>query len=174
MTASESARQKYSDAYQWLRKQARAGRILSLSGMILALPLLWLAVFDHWIRFEGVVFLMVLAGFVALMGMGIGWVVKAQARVLEATLDTAVNTSAFLTEADRRDLLSLTTKLPWSEVGIGSLKQDLPVEQAALRGWHEQRPYESPVEFLISANREPLRTVRPVSQRLHRQLTRRR
>ena len=175
MTANDSARQKYSEAYKGPRKLAKAGRLLSLSGIILALPPLLVALNPSGFRpTEFFVMFFALAVIVALIGMGIGWLVKAQAKVLEATLDSAVNTSSFLSEADRRDLLSLEPKLPWSELGIVSLKLDSPVEQAALRGWDEQHPYESPVEFLITANRDPLRSPRPISSRLHRQLTRRR
>ena len=175
MTARDSARQKYSEAYKGSRKLAKAGRVLSLSGLILSLPPLWVALNPPpGFRPPEIIIFFVLTVIVALIGMGIGSLVKAQARVLHATLDNAVNTSSFLSEADRRDLLSLEPKLPWSEIGIGALKLDSPEERAALRGWDEQRPYESPVEFLITANREPLRNPRPISSRQHRQLMRRR
>ncbi len=173
MTASESARQKYSEAYRGPRKLARAGRALTVSAILLTLPILWMGINEHGPA-EIFVWFLIFASIVALIGIGIGWIIKAQAKVLEATLDNAVNTSSFLAVDDRMELLSLSPRLPWSEVGIGSLKQDSPVEQAALRGWDEQRPYESPVEFLIAANREPLRSARPISSRLHRQLIRRR
>jgi hypothetical protein len=86
--------------------------------------------------------LWVLAGFIALIGCGLGKIVVAQGKILKASLDNAVNTSPFLSEADRLELMSVIRPPPWSLIGIGPLSVAEP---------NERRMFESPVAALISS-----------------------
>ena len=152
MTPSESAVKRYSDAYKASRSMAKAGGFLMVAGLVIGAAL-FIAGLIAGSEGEmlGLFLLWLLAGFVALLGYGLGEVVAAQGQILSASLDNAVNTSPFLSEGDRVEVMSLAPqKPPWCLIGIRYASPAEPIAQFSPPEPVESRTFESPVAALIS------------------------
>lgn len=147
MTSSELVMKRYSEAYNAPGSMTRLGNLLVAAGVVLGSAVFISGlVAGSEVGFAFLFALWILAGFIAVLGCGVGKIVVAQGNILRAALDNAVNTSPFLSDADRLDLMSVTAEQPSSLVGIGSLSPAEPIEY---------RKFESPVAALISSAPSP-------------------
>jgi len=106
---------RYSDAYLTARAINGLGDLIKVIGIVIgvviALPALLFAFKENGgvlIAFMGIA----VAGYFATLFYLLGTLVAAQGQILKATLDTAVNTSAFLTADDRVTIMSLRRSAP--------------------------------------------------------------
>ena len=154
MTSSELVIKRYSDAYKVPKSMTKTGNLLVAAGAVLGSAVFISGVLAGKDEVAFLFALWVLAGFIALIGCALGRIVFAQGQILKASLDAAVNTSPFLSEADRIDVMSLTAQQPWSLLGIGSVSAAEPGERAATyEPPVEDRRFESPVAALISGTK---------------------
>ena len=106
---------RYSDAYLTARAINGLGGVIRtvgiVVGVVIGLPALGLA-FKEGVGVLVGLMGIALAGCVATLFYLLGTLVAAQGQILKATLDTAVNTSAFLSPDDRAAIMSLRQTAP--------------------------------------------------------------
>jgi len=102
-------KKRYSDAYLVSKVTVSFGNLIKIVGVLVAGVIIVGALF---MASQGagvfVVGGIVVAGLSGLLFYLLGVLVAANGQVLQATLDSAVNSSPFLTDADRAEIMSLT------------------------------------------------------------------
>ena len=114
-SASETPRnmkKRYSDAYLVAKATVSFGNLIKIIGVLLAGVIIVAALFISNQAGAGAAGIVV-GGILAASLSGLllyllGVLVAANGQVLQATLDSAVNSSPFLTDADRAEIMSLT------------------------------------------------------------------
>jgi hypothetical protein len=114
--ASETPRnlkKRYSDAYLVSKVTVSFGNLMKIIGVLLTGVIIVAALFMSRQAGAGAAVIVVggiiAAGLSGLLLYLLGILVAAHGQVLQATLDTAVNSSPFLTDADRAAIMSLTS-----------------------------------------------------------------
>ncbi len=102
---------RYRDAYRVGRRTVAAGETIKMIGYVPAGAIAFLTiVFASGYRGIPALLMLVFGGTVAGLVGGLFWlagiVVGGQGRIMQATLDTAVNTSPFLNDDERAQLMS--------------------------------------------------------------------
>lgn len=104
--------ERYKDAYRLGRAIVGVGAVIKFLGALLAAIIVGGALYaNSAVRTEtGLAILIVgiaFAGFVGILLYLLGVIVSAQGQILKAVLDTGINTSPFLTDDHRAEIMSL-------------------------------------------------------------------
>lgn len=166
MTASEAAVKRYTEAYRAPASLERAGGCLKCAGGVIGWGTFLVGFGTHDIA--GFLMCSIAASFFGLVLYSLGALLDAQGKVLRAALDGAVNTSVFLSESERAEVMSLAPRRAWSPIGLDTLTGVEDTQASHAPQWDLQYPRESPVAALISAaqpvalrhQRRPLRQTR--------------
>lgn len=120
-----SLKTRYKDAYSVAAAMATSGSITKVVGMVLGLVILTVAVIigqstDALITVFGLVLALALGGVIFILGV----VTAAIGQLLKASLDSAVNTSPFLSLEARAEIMSLTRSTEISDQSSGGMSGD--------------------------------------------------
>jgi hypothetical protein len=120
-TPNEVAVRKYEDAYKRSRSMKEMGNFLMTMTVIVTLFFALTGLTVSHRGSDALIFLL-LAGFMAMIGLGVGMMIVALGQILRATLDSAVHTSPFLSDQDRIAAMSLVPspeqQRSWATIGL--------------------------------------------------------
>jgi hypothetical protein len=146
---------RYSDAYKFPKSLLEIGSNLKRLGIGVGFFVLLVGICCG--DFGGFLLALTMAGFFSLISIGLGVIVSAHGQTLCASLDTAVNTSPFLSAQERADVMSLSPQRSWDAIGINSISPANVKENGAekttdhqLPKYQNLSPIESPVAALIA------------------------
>ena len=146
---------RYSDAYKFPKSLLGIGS--TLKGLGISVGIIVFLIGMGSAEWPGFVLALTLGGFFSLISIGLGMLVSAQGQILCASLDTAVNTSPFLSAQERADVMSLSPQRSWNAIGINTVQSTNGQVQVAeksadpqLPKYQNLTPIESPVAALIA------------------------
>jgi hypothetical protein len=148
---NEVAFRRYTEAYQAPRLMLSTGKGVKGIGVGFSLLVFLVGICNSYRGMDTFVFF-IISLFLGLLTFGLGMIISNQGQILQYSLDTAVNTSPFLTERERADVM-LSPRRSWDSIGIGSLppiNSTEPVAEKNVDYQYANRQIESPVTALIA------------------------